>query len=347
MKTSTKYPTTTLTLTLAMILLAACDNEVIAPYTVLSPTPATDAAAEASQPASAQSFGPEALAGASGRFSIGVLPIVPEARPFQSAIWNAARRWTEILRETELPDVFILHGPKPDCHGINLDDIAGVVDDLVITVTVMRIDGAGGILARGGPCWVRREGSLPFLGIMVLDAADIQDLDAAELTELFVHETGHILGIGPLWGTFGRLQSPSLYSPGTDTHFNGPLAVAAFNAAGGRGYRGGKVPVENLMGLGFSDMHWRESVLGSELMTPVLRSDEANPLSAITIQSLADLGYTVDTALADAFTLSSAGAGAVPDEAERGRTIRLAGDLLTGPLFAFDPDGRVVQMLRR
>ncbi len=119
MNTSTKYPTTTLTLTLAMILLAACDNEVIAPYTVLSPTPATDAAAEASRPASAQSFGPEALAGASGRFSIGVLPIVPEARPFQSAIWNAARRWTEILRETELPD-FILHGPKPDWHGINL-----------------------------------------------------------------------------------------------------------------------------------------------------------------------------------------------------------------------------------
>ncbi|WP_423924677.1 hypothetical protein [Candidatus Palauibacter sp.] len=117
MNTSTKYPTTTLTLTLAMILLAACDNEVIAPYTVLSPTPATDAAAEASRPASAQSFGPEALAGASGRFSIGVLPIVPEARPFQSAIWHAARRWTEILRETELPDVFI---PDPAIVGAGL-----------------------------------------------------------------------------------------------------------------------------------------------------------------------------------------------------------------------------------
>ena len=164
MNTSTKYPTTTLTLTLAMILLAACDNEVIAPYTVLSPTPATDAAAEASRPASAQSFGPEALAGASGRFSIGVLPIVPEARPFQSAIWHAARRWTEILRETELPDVFILHGPKPDCHGINLDDIAGVVDDLVITVTVMRIDGAGGFLPGGDRAGFAGRVPCPFSG---------------------------------------------------------------------------------------------------------------------------------------------------------------------------------------
>ena len=48
--------------------------------------------------------------------------------------------------------------------------------------------------------------------------------------------------------------------------------------------------------------HRRESVMGTELMTPYL-SDGSNPLSRITLASLADLGYAVEFGAADAYTL--------------------------------------------
>ncbi|MXX54339.1 MAG: hypothetical protein F4106_08740 [Gemmatimonadetes bacterium] len=53
------------------------------------------------------------------------------------------------------------------------------------------------------------------------------------------------------------------------------------------------------------DGHWRESVMGNELMTPATQLGESAPLSAITIQTLADLGYRVNVGLADSYSLSS------------------------------------------
>ena len=92
--------------------------------------------------------------------------------------------------------------------------------------------------------------------------------------------------------------------PAPDTHFNGLKAVAAFDAAGGSSYTGAKVPVENMGGSGNRDSHWRESVLDNELMTThIVLSSENNPLSAITIQAMADIGYSVDVTQADAYTL--------------------------------------------
>ena len=105
-----------------------------------------------------------------------------------------------------------------------------------------------------------------------------------------LHEMGHVLGIGTLWPSADLVRNLSVGNPGNDTHFVGPLAIAAFDAAGGTGYTGGeKVPVENNGQAGSADAHWRESVLGNELMTSGLNSG-SNPLSAITIQSLAAVG---------------------------------------------------------
>ena len=52
-----------------------------------------------------------------------------------------------------------------------------------------------------------------------------------------------------------------------------------------------------------ADSHWRESVFGHELMTPILNVGQEQPLSAVTIQSLADLGYGVDLSHAESFSL--------------------------------------------
>ena len=346
---------------LAVIWLAACDNDVVAPRQTAQvattglewttppegrkrQTPSDD------NPATTFSLAQlsgETLTLASGRFDIDVVMLATGGQALRSAIRRAARRWAAILGDTELPDVFIPSGPKPPCLGARVDNLSGVVDDLAILVSTTRIDGPGGTLALGGPCWVRLDGYLPYVGLLILDQGDVDDLGESEVTDLLVHEIGHILGIGALWGDFRLLRSPSLHSPGADTHFDGSSAVTAFDAAGGEEYGNGKVPVENLMGPGASDMHWRESVLASELMTPVLRVGEANPLSAITIQSLADLGYAVDAGRADAFSLPDTGGGAAAGDRHAGRVLDLSGDVLTGPVLAFDTDGRMVRVLRR
>ncbi len=59
------------------------------------------------------------------------------------------------------------------------------------------------------------------------------------------------------------------------------------------------MPVENDPAQGGVDSHWRQTVFGNELMS----SWGGEPISAITIQSLADIGYTVDVGQADPYTL--------------------------------------------
>ena len=146
-------------------------------------------------------------------------------------------------------------------------------------------------------------------------------------------------------------MNPSLPdSPGADTHFAGAAAIAAFNAAGGTAYTGGgKVPVENMLEAGSADSHWRESVLENELMTPVIQSGVANPLSAITTESLSDLGYDVDSSGADSFTgifSAPAPAGARARlTAPAGRVLNLKNDTYRGPIQVVDDSGFVTQTI--
>ena len=84
---------------------------------------------------------------------------------------------------------------------------------------------------------------------------------------VILHEMGHVLGFGTIWSDLSLLADPSL-SGGTDPHFTGAQAIAAFNAIGGATYiASAKVPVEDMGGEGTADAHWRESVFGNELMT--------------------------------------------------------------------------------
>jgi hypothetical protein len=154
---------------------------------------------------------------------------------------------------------------------------------------------------------------------MELDEADLADLLAdGSLEDVIVHEMGHILGFGTVW----NIDPNDLLvgRRGPDPYFDGAGAVAAFDAAGGAGRTRPKVPVENTGGGGTRDSHWRESVHNSELMTGWLEGGGApNPLSAITIASLADMGYSVNMATADSYTLFNpeAAPGQVPSQSKR------------------------------
>lgn len=332
--------------TLATIWLAACEN----PFTVPSPPlgePGAKSDATASSAESTESARASASSQGAGSYHIELIPADAGSETLMPTLQAAAGRWMQVLRNTELPDMRFGEGPKPDCIGLRLDNSARVVDDLAIQVAVRGMDGPGGMLAISGPCWVRWKSSLPYLGGLILDRADVAELDARDLRDLIAHEIGHVLGIGVLWGNFGLLRNPSVFAPGADTHFTGTLAIGAFNAAGGGGYPHGKVPVENRMDPGSADVHWRESVLATELMTPVLMRGENHPLSAITIQSLSDLGYAVDPALADEYTVPVPSQDQGPNEGNHDIALSLAGDAQTGPLRSVDPEGRVVEISRR
>ena len=101
------------------------------------------------------------------------------------------------------------------------------------------------------------------------------------------------------------------------------------------------MPVEHLGGPLIS-LHWRESVFGTELMSPVQNARIRDPLSEVTIQSLNDLGYTADASLAEPYRLPGAAGAGMAAQSDPGRTIDLSEDVDTGPIQIVGSDGRVV-----
>jgi hypothetical protein len=219
--------------------------------------------------------------------------------------------------------------------------MAEQVEDLVILANLTAIDGPGAVLGAAGPCLIRNSNNLPAVGQMRFDSDDLEVLEANDvLRAVILHEMGHVLGIGTLWSLQELLVDPKL-SGGADPHFTGPLAAAAFDAAGGVTYIGQKVPVEDTGGQGTADSHWRESVFGNEIMTGFVDLG-VNPLSAVTVRSLEDQGYGVNPSVADPFTI-------LPSvRADRAAgAIRLVDDVLRGPIYRVDETGRVTDVVRR
>jgi hypothetical protein len=200
----------------------------------------------------------------------------------QRAIFEqAARRWESII----VGDL-----PNATYNGIT-------VDDLLIHASAVPIDGVGGTLGQAGYDRVRTTGPrLPYHGSMQFDTADLAAMEAnGSLFSVIVHEIGHVLGIGTLWQSQGLLVGAGTSNP----MFIGPQAVAAYNAIFGTSVPG--VPVENSGGSGTRDAHWREGAFHNEIMTGYINAG-ANPMSRVTIASLADLGYTVNFAAADLYS---------------------------------------------
>ena len=78
-------------------------------------------------------------------------------------------------------------------------------------------------------------------------------------------------------------------------------------------------------------------------MTPILNSGTSAPLSAISAESLADMGYVVNSAQADPFTLTLPAAAA---ETPAG-SILFENDVFEGPIYIVDENGRIIRVIRR
>lgn len=264
------------------------------------------------------------------------LRFVSVVTPAQYAVFEEAReRWEEVITG-ELSDIAV--PGQAVCTGT--DPINETIDDVVIFVNLKEIDGPGSVLGSAGPCAIRNSNGLPVSGQMNFDTDDLGAMSPTLFRDVILHEMGHVIGVGSLWNTTTPLRTLLTGAQSDDPYFVGGGAIGAFDAAGGIAYVGNKVPVENTGGAGTRDSHWRETSLQNELMTGFISGVTANPLSAITIASLSDMGYVVNPSVADDYTWSA--------------TVRMnAGDLplveepLTDPILIFSESGRVTGSIQR
>lgn len=220
------------------------------------------------------------------------------------------------------------------------------VEDLLLYVELKAIDGPRGIIGQASPCYVHSPSFLTLMGFLQLDIADLDlTLNTGTLDNVFLHEIGHIIGIGTLWGQITSTYSRNLLSGagGADPFFAGSAARAQF-AALFSPYTGTPVPLENCIdvagvaipgcGTGTRDSHWRKAVFKNELMQGYVET--VMPMSKVTVASLADLGYTVNLEAADAFSFGSALTSA---DAVESHGMLMMNDIADTPIWAIDKAG--------
>jgi len=225
----------------------------------------------------------------------------------QKALFNNAAARISAVVTGHLPDMKLNNLDISSACGFpGLPTVNETVQDLVIYASVQDIDGVGKILAQSGPCVTRpaSSGGLTSVGVMVFDAADVASMaQRGILQDVITHEMLHIVGIGTLWS-----DKQLVVAQGTaSVAYYGPQGKQGCTDDGGTTVCANAVPVENNGVPGTADAHWRESTFGSELMTGYVNLN-GMPLSAITIGSLADLGYVVNPLAADPYRVPSGGA---------------------------------------
>jgi len=225
-----------------------------------------------------------------------------------------------------------------DCGIAGLPTLpVGQIDDVIIYAAVQAIDGPGKILAQAGPCLVRDAANLRLtvVGVMSFDIADLNNLaTGGRLQDVITHEMLHVIGIGTLWDARGLIVDKGLQT----VHYTGQQARAACIQMGGSAPCASNVPVENTGEPGTRDGHWRESTFDTELMTGFAENSGPMPLSLMTIGALADLGYVVNTAAADPYTVP---AGSALMALRAGGEPASAWEAVVRPTSTISPSGEV------
>lgn len=289
---------------LVVFALIGCSKSVNSPVESTKEVPSENVASDKPEPSSTSET-PPAPSEQSGlsddKFNIDLI-FVPGHRLTTSQIElfkKAARLWESIIVEgiedmdySEVPWDSDKDHDWGKARGSRIV-IDGKVDDLLILVTTHPVlEGEYGGGALGGVIQWRASNGLPILSEIVVWESTLTEENETNgvLERVILHEIAHTLGFGTTWG--GKPLKT-----GTEVYFPGPLSIIAFDELGGKNYKGNKVPVSNDEG------HWHMSVFGNELMAANVDLDYPAPLSLITIQALADIGYKVDVSKAEGYLL--------------------------------------------
>ena len=225
-------------------------------------------------------------------------PIVREA------VEAAKENWESIVRgdteETFFEGLYVANCNRSS--EFNLPE-SGMIDDLLVLVSVEDIDGPGGSIGNASWCFAQFP-SLATVSVLQFDESDLMALvDSGLLDDAAIHLMAHALGLGgsTIWGFTGLLAEQ-----GGSWFFTGAGATAAFDAAGGADFAGPKVPLDAPPNptFDFATFHWSASVFGLEVLAPLVLTDSAAPISRITLAALEDMGYTeIDYSKADDYRL--------------------------------------------
>lgn len=209
----------------------------------------------------------------------------------KTTVRDALEPWTTAITG-DYAGAFLSSDVADEC---NLEEGKGI-DDLVASVSKQSLDGSGGTLAQAGPC-AQRANSTVVAGIVQIDEADLNN---PALEQIVTHEIGHVLGIGieQNRGWDRQVSGLDTFNPSHE----GAETTEAFDQLGGKAYLSTGVPLANQGGRGTRGGHWREANFDNELMTGFI-NDGNNPLSRLSLASLADIGYEMDLSTADSYSL--------------------------------------------
>eukprot|EP00924_Labyrinthula_sp_SR-Ha-C_P012003 snap_masked-scaffold_26-processed-gene-1.41-mRNA-1 protein AED:1.00 eAED:1.00 QI:0/0/0/0/1/1/2/0/417 len=211
------------------------------------------------------------------------------------------------------------------------------IEDLVVAALLQPMDGERGMLGFANVCMINEKNGLPLAGVMVFDTADTALMDKLEILEFVIlHEMMHVLGFGITWtlliGPNGDLLSnftviedkvfsytdkgELIIHPENEPKYTGVEGVTEFENLSGKpemfipiqgAMIGGEAVFNESAGVGQSqlDGHLDSDTFENALMTYTLDEDFLPnfPLAAVSLGMLRDIGYTVDTSVADDYIL--------------------------------------------
>jgi hypothetical protein len=137
------------------------------------------------------------------------------------------------------------------------------------------------------------------------------------------------MGVGGLWRAKGLVVNAGT----TDPRFIGLGGVAGCTTIGFQLSCVNGAPLENAGGAGTAEVHWRESVFDTELMTGFADAPPM-PFSALTTGALEDQGYLVNYLAIDPFALAALRFPAFPRSAAE-----MEYDVVLEPIGALGPSG--------
>lgn len=271
--------------------------------------------------------------------------------PANQALFTAAAARLMATVTGDIQDVMAANFDLAECNVVGQPNLNEVIDDVIIYAAVQPIDGGGGpsgnILARSGPCAGRptTSGWHTAIGVMEFDSFDFANLAAqGSLQDVVIHEMLHALGHGVFWDAEPTAGRNLLQGVGSgDPRYTGTQGVQGCVTVGGTTTCATSIPVENVGGAGSENSHWRDATFGNELMTSLLNTG-SNPLSSMTVASLVDLGFVVNSANNDAYSIPG---GAIRANASVLATPSRHWEQVLQPLLMIDRDGQVRRLRPR